>query len=253
MRGRARTSVDRGCRRGMIGWPGCPWPRRDGPRAARRGATVALGVARDRPPHRRSPSDPDAAVGNGRNGPAGRQGGCRRRALRRGAGPSPAALASAPSSFRSWSPARGATSRRDGRTRRRIGSPRRASFFAGWDSIAGRRSAMPRAWFGWPADRSPPRARRSSARSRLGGARTRLGGRRCAARPGPVPDPHEPPRGCRRRAGAGHARAQEMGSPPLVARADEIAKASRGRGREKEPWRPLTVREFEVARLSPRA
>jgi DNA-binding CsgD family transcriptional regulator len=45
------------------------------------------------------------------------------------------------------------------------------------------------------------------------------------------------------------ARAQEMGSPPLVARADEVAKASRGRGREKDPWRPLTVREFEVARL----
>jgi DNA-binding CsgD family transcriptional regulator len=46
-----------------------------------------------------------------------------------------------------------------------------------------------------------------------------------------------------------NARAQEMGSPPLVARADEIARSSRGRGREKEPWRPLTVREFEVARL----
>jgi DNA-binding CsgD family transcriptional regulator len=46
-----------------------------------------------------------------------------------------------------------------------------------------------------------------------------------------------------------NARAQEMGSPPLVARADAIAKSSRGRGREQEPWRPLTVREFEVARL----
>jgi len=46
-----------------------------------------------------------------------------------------------------------------------------------------------------------------------------------------------------------NARAQEMGSPPLVARADEIAKSSRGRGRAQEPWRPLTVREFEVARL----
>jgi DNA-binding CsgD family transcriptional regulator len=45
------------------------------------------------------------------------------------------------------------------------------------------------------------------------------------------------------------ARAQEMGSPPLVVRADEIGKLSRGRGHEKEPWRPLTVREFEVARL----
>ena len=46
-----------------------------------------------------------------------------------------------------------------------------------------------------------------------------------------------------------NARAQEMGSPPMVARADGVAKASRGRGREKDPWRPLTVREFEVARL----
>ncbi len=44
-------------------------------------------------------------------------------------------------------------------------------------------------------------------------------------------------------------RAEAMESPPLLARADEIAKASRGRGREQEPWRPLTVREFEVARL----
>ena len=35
----------------------------------------------------------------------------------------------------------------------------------------------------------------------------------------------------------------------MLARADELAKASRGRGREQEPWRPLTVREFEVARL----
>jgi DNA-binding CsgD family transcriptional regulator len=46
-----------------------------------------------------------------------------------------------------------------------------------------------------------------------------------------------------------NARSQEMGSPPLVARADAIAKSSRGRGRERDPWRPLTVREFEVARL----
>ncbi len=44
-------------------------------------------------------------------------------------------------------------------------------------------------------------------------------------------------------------RAEALPSPPLLARADELAKASRGRGREHEPWRPLTVREFEVARL----
>jgi DNA-binding CsgD family transcriptional regulator len=40
-----------------------------------------------------------------------------------------------------------------------------------------------------------------------------------------------------------------LGSEPLLARADELARAARGRGVEDEPWRPLTVREFEVARL----
>lgn len=44
-------------------------------------------------------------------------------------------------------------------------------------------------------------------------------------------------------------RAEGMGSPPLIARAQDVAKGSRGRRLETEPWRPLTVREFEVARL----
>ena len=43
--------------------------------------------------------------------------------------------------------------------------------------------------------------------------------------------------------------AQALASEPLLARADELSRASRGRGLEDEPWRPLTVREFEVARL----
>ena len=43
--------------------------------------------------------------------------------------------------------------------------------------------------------------------------------------------------------------ASHLNSDPLVARADELAKATRGRGHEGEPWRPLTVREFEIARL----
>jgi DNA-binding CsgD family transcriptional regulator len=30
---------------------------------------------------------------------------------------------------------------------------------------------------------------------------------------------------------------------------DELARLARGRGFEEEPWRPLTIREFEVARL----
>ena len=40
-----------------------------------------------------------------------------------------------------------------------------------------------------------------------------------------------------------------MGSKPLQARAEELSKASRGRSVDDAPWRPLTVREFEVARL----
>jgi DNA-binding CsgD family transcriptional regulator/tetratricopeptide (TPR) repeat protein len=45
------------------------------------------------------------------------------------------------------------------------------------------------------------------------------------------------------------ARAKQLESAPLLARADELARLSRGRGHEAEPWRPLTVREFEIARL----
>jgi len=45
------------------------------------------------------------------------------------------------------------------------------------------------------------------------------------------------------------ATAGTLKSEPIRARADELTKAGRGRGLEDEPWRPLTVREFEVARL----
>jgi DNA-binding CsgD family transcriptional regulator len=43
--------------------------------------------------------------------------------------------------------------------------------------------------------------------------------------------------------------AERLGSLPLHARAEELARAARGRGSIDEPWRPLTAREFEVARL----
>ncbi|HET7030478.1 MAG TPA: AAA family ATPase [Candidatus Limnocylindrales bacterium] len=43
--------------------------------------------------------------------------------------------------------------------------------------------------------------------------------------------------------------ADRIGSLPLHARAEELARQARGRGVEDEPWRPLTTREFEVARL----
>ncbi len=43
--------------------------------------------------------------------------------------------------------------------------------------------------------------------------------------------------------------AAAMGSDPLLTRAAQIERAAKGRGAEVEPWHPLTVREFEVARL----
>jgi DNA-binding CsgD family transcriptional regulator len=45
------------------------------------------------------------------------------------------------------------------------------------------------------------------------------------------------------------ATAEGLGSEPLIRRADELARVGRGRGTIEEPWRPLTAREFEVARL----
>lgn len=45
------------------------------------------------------------------------------------------------------------------------------------------------------------------------------------------------------------ATAAALGSEPLLERVNELSKASRGHAFEDEPWRPLTVREFEVARL----
>jgi len=43
--------------------------------------------------------------------------------------------------------------------------------------------------------------------------------------------------------------ASSLGSEPLLSRAEELASHARGRGSLQEPWYPLTVREFEVARL----
>ena len=43
--------------------------------------------------------------------------------------------------------------------------------------------------------------------------------------------------------------ADALGSEPLLARAEELARIGRGRGTVEELWRPLTSREFEVARL----
>ena len=43
--------------------------------------------------------------------------------------------------------------------------------------------------------------------------------------------------------------ATRLESPPLLARIDELSRVARGHGSLDEPWRPLTAREFEVARL----
>jgi DNA-binding CsgD family transcriptional regulator len=43
--------------------------------------------------------------------------------------------------------------------------------------------------------------------------------------------------------------AASAGSGPLLARADELTRTARGRTAPDEPWRPLSLREYEVARL----
>jgi DNA-binding CsgD family transcriptional regulator len=43
--------------------------------------------------------------------------------------------------------------------------------------------------------------------------------------------------------------AARLDSPPLLTRAHELIGLARSRGGEEEPWRPLTAREFEIARL----
>ena len=43
--------------------------------------------------------------------------------------------------------------------------------------------------------------------------------------------------------------AERVGSLPLLKRAGELKGIARHRGAEEEPWRPLTAREFEIARL----
>ena len=43
-------------------------------------------------------------------------------------------------------------------------------------------------------------------------------------------------------------RAESMSSRPLLTRAKELERLAKGRGAELEPWHPLTIREFEVAK-----
>jgi DNA-binding CsgD family transcriptional regulator len=43
--------------------------------------------------------------------------------------------------------------------------------------------------------------------------------------------------------------ATRLDSPSLLRRADELLRQARGRVAVDEPWRPLTAREFDVARL----
>ncbi len=45
------------------------------------------------------------------------------------------------------------------------------------------------------------------------------------------------------------AMAAAIGSPPILARMDELSRSNHAHGAGGEAWRPLTVREFEVARL----
>jgi DNA-binding NarL/FixJ family response regulator len=50
-------------------------------------------------------------------------------------------------------------------------------------------------------------------------------------------------------AATARAAAERLESPVLVERADALLRMARGHAPDDEPWRPLTSREFEVARL----
>jgi len=50
-------------------------------------------------------------------------------------------------------------------------------------------------------------------------------------------------------AAAAREEAMRLGSPPLVAAADDVLATAGRRGQPAEPWAPLTAREYEVARL----
>lgn len=123
-------------------------------------------------------------------------------------------------------------------------------FLAGWDSVAGpavghadglarlaagslttAREALERAIRGWEE-----RGRRWEA------AWARIDLAQCLLRMNRHADAAAVLADVRRIAG-------EIGSEPLLARTDELARTARGRGLDDDPWRPLTIREFEVARL----
>ena len=48
---------------------------------------------------------------------------------------------------------------------------------------------------------------------------------------------------------AARTRAERLASPALAERAETLLRMARGHASDDEPWRPLTAREFEVARL----
>ena len=70
------------------------------------------------------------------------------------------------------------------------------------------------------------------------------------ARPRGLPAALEPRvRGDRAAARGGGLRRARSAACPLLKRAGELKAIARQRGAEEEPWRPLTAREFEIARL----
>ena len=138
-------------------------------------------------------------------------------------------------------PARGGTVGGDGRgaggrTRR---SPGRS-----------RRSTMAAASCSWPRARRARPGRRSSrprdgwrARARVWeGTWAAIDLARCLVRSNQRVE-------ASRIAAAARDEATRLGSPPLVAAADEVLATAGRRGQPAEPWAPLTAREYEVARL----
>ena len=174
----------------------------------------------------------------------------RPRVVPRGRSSSPRRLGNERCSYRSSSPARGRRSRPAGPTMPSAGGPRRRPARrlarAGPPGARSRGRTAPderRLHGGGPPGRS---RRRSPAGTRSGGPGRRLWARldlaACHLRANRDAEAVTLIRGVADRADA-------LGSRPLRDRADDLLAIARGRGAEEEPWRPLTAREFEVARL----
>ena len=265
----------------LVSWAGGDVVRAQPPRRARRWPTAAAGAAqrcsrralgvrghgsrRPRRGHARCSTDglwpsatirgdrahPAAALGPGRGGASGRRSRAGVRGCARTPSIAPRPSASGSCSCHSWSPGSAPPSRPAGRSRpRRSGWPMRGTAGTDPGHRAARRSTTDAGWSRSRKARPASPGRRSSGRSPVGMRRADLGGDLGAPRPRELPRPHESVRRGASLGGGGRGPSRRGSSRRLWPIAQTRSSAWRaGRISVEEPWRPLTAREFAVARL----